>query len=220
MSFRQWGNRAAAFPLTIFLKCYIATLRIQVFGKDRTIRELSTSAVGCVFLMWHDSILLSLLLRWVPTFQPICVLISYSKDGDIAAEIGKQFSGINVIRVKHTSRAGALVEGCRLLSSRQSLFIPPDGPRGPRHQVKLGALYACQQCGSPIIPIVYAASRQRTLSSWDKFRIPLPFSKVLFSFLEPIFCPHEGDLEQFRVEIEQKMTEEERRLTVLLSVKV
>ena len=41
----------------------------------------------------------------------------------------------------------------------------------------------------------------------------LPFSKVVFSILEPIFCPSNGDLDQLKVEIEQKMAAEEERLT-------
>lgn len=216
MSFRRWLDRVVARVLTVVLKLYLATLRIQTIGKDRTAKELSSSATGCVFLAWHDSILLMPLIKWATAFQPICVLISNSKDGDIATEIGKQFSGVDVIRVKHTSRAGALVESCRLLNSRNSLFITPDGPRGPRHQIKAGALFACQQSKSSIIPIVYAASRQYRLSSWDQFRIPLPFSKVFFSFLEPIPYPYEGaDLDPFKVEIEQKMISEEERLAEL-----
>jgi lysophospholipid acyltransferase (LPLAT)-like uncharacterized protein len=217
---RRWWHRIAAYVLTKIVRLYIKTLRIQTFGKDRTIQELSTSPTGCVFLLWHDSILLLVpLVEWATALQPICLLISYSRDGDIAAEMGKQFSNVSVIRVKHTSRAVALVESCHLLNNRHSILVTPDGPRGPRHQIKLGALFACQKCGASVIPIVYAASSQYTLSSWDRFRIPLPFSRVLLSTLEPIPCPAGGGLDQFKEEIERKMTAEEERLQALLNKK-
>ena len=220
MNFRRWWNRFVARLATLFLRLYLATLRIQVLGRDRAASEISSSEAGVVFLMWHDSVLLAPLLSWIASLRPVCVLISYSKDGDIVSEIGKRFSGVDIIRVKHTSRGEALAEGCRLLKNRHSLLITPDGPRGPRHQIKPGALFACQQCGSPIIPIVYAASRQSCLSSWDQFRIPLPFSKVFFSFLEPISCPESGDLDQLQSQIEQRMALEEKRLADELGLEV
>ena len=216
MSLRRWWNRVAARLSTIVLRIYFATLRVQVLGKDRAVVKLSTSDSGCLFLMWHDSVLLTPLIAWATAWQPICLLISYSRDGDIATEIGKRFPSVDVIRVKHSSRAGALVECCRLLKNRHNLLITPDGPRGPRHQIKPGALFACQRCASPIIPVVYAASRQITLSSWDRFRIPLPFSRVLFSILEPISCFPHGDLDQLKSEVEQKMSAEEERLAGIL----
>ena len=217
MKSRRWWHLILAYVLTKIIRLYIKTLRVQTFGKDRTIQELSTSATGSVFLIWHDSILLTPLIEWATPFQPVDVLISYSRDGDIATEIGKQFRNVNVVRVKHNSRAAALVEICHLLENRHGLLITPDGPRGPRHKIKPGALFACQKCGAPVIPIMYAASSQYTLSSWDRFRIPLPFSRILFSTLEPIRCPTDGDLEKFKEEIEQKMAAEEERLQALLS---
>jgi lysophospholipid acyltransferase (LPLAT)-like uncharacterized protein len=106
-----------------------------------------------------------------------------------------------------------LLESCKVLESRESLLITSDGPRGPRHRIKPGALYACQKAQAAIIPVVYVASRQYTLSSWDKFKIPLPFSRVLFSYLEPISCHEEEDLEKVRKEIEKKMEDEEAALS-------
>jgi lysophospholipid acyltransferase (LPLAT)-like uncharacterized protein len=216
MSRRKLWHCILAKAVNKFLALYLKTLRLQVIGKDRTQQELSTRSTGCIFLLWHDSILLSTLLEWAAAFQPINVLISNSRDGDLAAEMGSQYRNINVIRVKHNARATAVVESCKLLEERQAIFITPDGPRGPRHRIKPGALYACQKAGACLIPVVYAASSVKTLSSWDRFRIPLPFSRVIFSYLEPICCPREGDLEEVRREIETKMETEEMRLKNML----
>lgn len=216
MKRRKIWHRLVAWGVVKILALYFKTLRIKVFGKEQTINQLSKQKTGCTFLFWHDSILLCPLIKWTTAFHPICLLISYSRDGDLAAEIGQQYPNVTVMRVKHSSRAGALLESCKLLESGQSLFITPDGPRGPRHQIKPGALYACQKANAPIIPIVYAASRQRTLSSWDRFKIPLPFSHIAFSFLEPISCPEGEDIEEIGRKIEKRMEEEEKALTELL----
>jgi hypothetical protein len=209
---RKWWHRILAWGLTMVLGMYLKTLRLQIFGKDRTAKELSKNGTGSVFLVWHDSLLLTPFLKWTTALRPICVLISNSRDGDLASEIGRHYPNVTVVRVKHTSRAGALVETCKLLETGHSVLITPDGPRGPRHQIKSGALYACQKSGASIIPVVYVASHQRMLSSWDKFKIPLPFSKVLLSFLEPLASPPEGELETIKKEIEQKMDDEETAL--------
>lgn len=216
MKQRKLWQLILAWFLTRVLGLYLKTLRIQTKGRDRIQQELSSRSTGCVFLFWHDSILLSPLIEWAASFQPICLLVSNSSDGDIASEIGRQYRNIHVIRVKHTARAGALVESCKLLEERQSLFITPDGPRGPRHQIKPGALYACQKAGAAIIPVVYVASSEKTLSSWDRFKIPMPFSRVIFSYLEPILCPEEGPLDGVGAEVARQMEEEEKALTVLL----
>ena len=209
---RKLRHYILAWMLKKLLWAYLKTLRVQILGKERTEQKLASLSTGCVFLCWHDSILLSPLCEWAAAFRPIALLISNSRDGDIASEIALQHHHINVIRVKHNARAEALAESCKLLEEGQSLFITPDGPRGPRHQIKAGALFACQKSGAPIIPIVYAASSQKTLSSWDRFKIPLPFSRVLLSFLEPIYCPREGALDSVKTEIERRMEEEEDRL--------
>jgi lysophospholipid acyltransferase (LPLAT)-like uncharacterized protein len=187
-------------------------------GMERTQKELSTHSTGSVLLFWHDSILLSPLIEWATALRPVCVLISNSRDGDLASEMSRYYRNFSFIRVKHTARATALVESCKLLEEGKCLFITPDGPRGPRHQIKLGALYACQKSGATIIPIVYAASSQKTLSSWDRFKIPLPFSRILLSLLEPVTCPQEGSLDEVGAEIRRKMEEEEAALKTLLDL--
>jgi len=203
----KWWHRIAASLLTTILSLYGKTLRVQIIGKKRTQQTLTSSDKGCIFLLWHDSIIFSLFLEWATAFQPICVLISNSRDGDLASEMGKRYRNVNIVRVKHTSRTAALLKSCQLLDSRESLLITPDGPKGPRHQIKPGALYACQKSGASIIPIVCTASHQWTLSSWDRFRIPWPFSRVTVSFLEPVSCPADGALDEIQARIEKSMAD-------------
>lgn len=217
MSLRRLCYKVLACIITKGLVLYFKTMRIEIVGKERAAQELTSSSTGCVFLFWHDALMASPLLEWATALQPICVLISNSKDGDLPAEMGKQYRNVRVIRVKAASRTTALLQSCEVLEQRESLFITPDGPRGPRHKIKLGALYACQKAHASIIPVVYAASRQITLSSWDRLRIPKPFSRLICSYLEPVVCPSEGELDTIKTTIEQQMEAEERRLSLLIA---
>ena len=65
----------------------------------------------------------------------------------------------------------------------------PDGPRGPRYQVQPGVVTAAQKTGAPILPAVYNAKWKRVLQSWDRFVIPLPFSRVVVVYGKPIYVP-------------------------------
>jgi hypothetical protein len=63
----------------------------------------------------------------------------------------------------------------------RQLAVTPDGPRGPAEQVKPGALYLAERTGRRMVPIGVAAQPTRALKSWDRFRVPWPFARVLIS---------------------------------------
>ena len=50
-----------------------------------------------------------------------------------------------------------------------------------------------QITGLPIIPISYQLSRKIRLKSWDRFQIPLPFSRCEIKVGKPIRVSREAD---------------------------
>src|SRR5690606_33205528 len=85
-----------------------------------------------------------------------------------------------------TSRgaARALLTLVRELQDGHVVAITPDGPRGPRHEAQPGVVAAAQKSGAPVIAIGVAYSGAWSLGSWDRFRIPYPFAKVVLSYSE------------------------------------
>jgi lysophospholipid acyltransferase (LPLAT)-like uncharacterized protein len=75
-----------------------------------------------------------------------------------------------------------------------------------------------KQTGAPLFPVAYGASRKKVFDSWDHFVLPLPFSKVVFLWGEPVFVPRGSDrqrMEEKRLELEDRLlriTEEADRL--------
>jgi lysophospholipid acyltransferase (LPLAT)-like uncharacterized protein len=89
--------------------------------------------------------------------------------------------------------AGAL-EMIRLAREGRALGITPDGPRGPALVVKPGLALLAARAGLPVIPAAAAAARARVLDSWDRFRVPWPFTRVHVAYGEPIEVPRDlGD---------------------------
>lgn len=97
-----------------------------------------------------------------------------------------------------SSRGGDEVLKEMVEAARDSLvLITPDGPRGPRQEMKAGAVIAAQRAGVPLVLCsVKIHSKKILLKSWDQFQIPLPFSKIELRFSEKIFIPHNASREE------------------------
>ena len=52
-----------------------------------------------------------------------------------------------------------------------------------------------QITGKPILPISVAASRTWTFRTWDQFELPLPFSRVVMAYGEPVKVARAMDAE-------------------------
>jgi hypothetical protein len=97
-----------------------------------------------------------------------------------------------------------------LVRDNVSPVITPDGPRGPRFKFKPGALLLAQMSGRPILPMSYAASHA-WLIKWDRFVIPMPFSRIAIAIGAPCYVPRVTDAATLG-QLQGKMEEELRRL--------
>jgi lysophospholipid acyltransferase (LPLAT)-like uncharacterized protein len=135
-------------------------------------------------------------------------LISPSVDGELGAMMVRRFGGA-VIRGSSThTGARALRDYYQaLVRENVSPVITPDGPRGPRFKFKPGALLLAQMSGRPILPMSYAASRAG-LIKWDRFVIPMPFSRIVIAIGAPRYVPRVTDaatLERLQGEMEEEL---------------
>jgi hypothetical protein len=80
------------------------------------------------------------------------------------------------------------------------LGVTPDGPRGPRRKLQAGVLLIAQRSGMPIVPVAMNALRQREMSSWDRFQIPYPWTRLVVATGPPIRLPDELDPSQLERE--------------------
>lgn len=176
-------DNCAAYLLRAIVTILFWTLRIEIRGKE----VFSEHHGSALIAIWHAKLLLlAPLIRKVLPIVPISVLISKSRDGNIPSSYAETYYEVNVIRVGHKTRHGALLQTMQALENGRLVIITPDGPRGPAETIKPGVIYAAQKCHSPVIAMSWHASRCIRLSSWDRFCIPLPFSKITVSFSKPL----------------------------------
>ena len=89
--------------------------------------------------------------------------------------------------------------------------VAADGPKGPLHQVKPGVIFLAQRTGGLVIPVATKSKRFIAINgSWDKMRVPLPFSQGVVVYGEPILVEkNRGSehIEQRRALLEERLKE-------------
>ena len=97
-----------------------------------------------------------------------------------------------------------------MVHDHYSIVVAADGPRGPLHEFKPGALLISRMTGAPIVPIAYAAENYINWNAWDRFIIPLPFTRVTIAIGKPFQPPEDTrieDLPQVQRQVEGLMHE-------------
>lgn len=135
-------------------------------------------------------------------------LISPSVDGELGAMMVTRI-GARAIRgsSSHTGARALRDYYLALVKENVSPVVTPDGPKGPRFKFKPGAILLAQMSGRPMLPMAYAASRA-WLIKWDKFVIPVPFSKISIAVGEPRYVARVLDaaaMEALQREMEQEL---------------
>jgi lysophospholipid acyltransferase (LPLAT)-like uncharacterized protein len=138
------------------------------------------------------------------------MLISEHKDGAYIAD-AVQLMGIDSSRGS-TTRGGAraLLGMIRLARQGRALGITPDGPKGPREVVQPGTVQLAKKSGLPLRAVCYATKRHRRARSWDRFYLPLPFTRGVFVIGEPVYADSDDDAENLR-RFQQAMDEVQAR---------
>ena len=119
--------------------------------------------------------------------------------------------GHGVVRGSSTRGATAALKALvRHLRQGDDAGVTPDGPKGPRAVVQPGTLLAARLAGVPIVPVSFGASRVRNLASWDRFLVPMPFSRGTFCYGQPLMVPRDAsseDMERLRTQLESDLRE-------------
>ena len=170
-----------------------------------------------IFCCWHNKLFLGPHL--LPRNRVINALQSSHSDGMITS-LAFKYLGMNVIL--GSSKKGGMQAFRKMIKRLQlgeSIAITPDGPKGPKEQVKEGIIKLAQISNTPIIPLVWATEKFKTINSWDDFVLPYPFSKGIYCYGKPINIKKNINVNQFELE-RQKLENELKRLTRILENKI
>ena len=196
----------------ILLRTTNISYRMKVEGWQR-VKESLEGGKSLIFSVWHGTL-------WVPAYflkdSNLYALASLSQDGSYISKVLENL-GWKMVRGS-SSRGGSrsLLKLYRKLKKGGSTAITPDGPTGPRHKVKAGALFLQEKADSLLVPVGVDARWKKNFGSWDKFLLPLPFSKTAIVFGEPFSFEKELEMEEKQRILENKMEEVNSRAADLV----
>jgi len=203
-----WHGKLAAWIIYKTIRAIARTIRFD--WKDLTPFFTSKEVKPVIFCIWHNRLALCLIifsnyiLRKQPSRQ-MAAIVSASKDGSMLARILELFH-VEPVRGSSSRRGRqALWEMTQYAEKGFDLAVTPDGPRGPCYIVQNGVIALAQITGFPIVPVSYALQWKKRLKSWDKFQVPLPFSRCEVILGEPIYVAREAsesDRETIRRQLE------------------
>lgn len=158
------------------MKAWILSIVIRLLARTWTIRVHGRLPTGpSIVAFWHGE----MLPVWFAfrALRPVA-LVSSSKDGSLLSRLLQDW-GYGVVLGSSSKGGKEALEQLVNEASSRVVLITPDGPRGPAHQAKPGAVVAAQRAGVPLILVRMKASRSRTFErSWDKFQLPKLFASI------------------------------------------
>jgi lysophospholipid acyltransferase (LPLAT)-like uncharacterized protein len=190
----------------LLIKFVGLTLRWKVEGEVH-LESISRSGALPIHTFWHNQIFLA---TYFLRNRRMVVMTSRSFDGEYIARFIQRF-GYGAARGSSTRGGiGAVIEMVKLMRAGYPTAITIDGPKGPRHVAKMGAVLLAKKTGNPVLPFSVTATKCLTINSWDRLQIPMPFTRALMSFAPPIHVPKdatEEDLQAKRDELQKVLDE-------------
>ncbi|HKL74808.1 MAG TPA: lysophospholipid acyltransferase family protein [Halanaerobiales bacterium] len=186
--FKNWFIPKFIYGLIVLTN---KTINLRVIGEKNTNNIDENEPL--LYAFWHG-------YMWIPVYyyrnRQYFALSSLSQDGEYMTRILRYF-GWQVIRGSST-RGGSksVLKLYKKLLKGNTTVLTPDGPTGPIYKVKPGIIYLQEKSEGTIIPLGIAIDKKIEVNSWDKFNIPLPFTKTVLKIGEPVNFKKEKSIEK------------------------
>ncbi|MCW8900049.1 MAG: lysophospholipid acyltransferase family protein [Gammaproteobacteria bacterium] len=189
--------------IKLFLSTFWWTCRVEKIIGDEHAQNLIKKGEPIIPCYWHQ---MHIFGSWyIRKLQKrglkLGYLVSPSVDGEVPAKIIESWGIVAIRGSSNRTGAKALKDMYNLImKDKVSPVTTSDGPTGPIHEFKQGAVMLAQLTQSPMLPIAYAADRYWQAKSWDKFIIPKPFSRIVIAVGEPHYIDKKSNAEKIEEE--------------------
>lgn len=192
--------------LTRSIDLLCKSLKIN-FKNLEVVNSLENNNQNYVVAFWHETMLLPWYLHGR---KNSAALTSKSKDGDLLAKQLMHW-GYEVVRGS-SSKGGEVALGIMIdyAKNNYSIAVTPDGPRGPVHKFKAGAVITAKKSGIPLVVLGVGFKKKKLLKSWDKFQIPYFFTKANAFYSDPVYIDSNlsyDEISEIILSFEKKLNE-------------
>jgi len=179
-----------AYLIKYYIKLVFVTSKKNIFNLEN-IEQAIASKNPLIITFWHNRLVMIPQMAYhlktkFPDYN-FMTLASKHGDGRIVGRVMEKFNLISILGSTKEGRKSSrgidfasmrkIIEGLR---QGYSLGITPDGPRGPNQQINGDVINIAKISQARLIAVSYSSSRFITFNSWDRFKLPLPFSKLIF----------------------------------------
>lgn len=209
----RWVPKVTGLVLSVVLRVWFATCRKVYIAVEPRTRLCHQHAPDdderFILCVWHDAVLVPIFSAPPANRRETCCLVSQHQDGSFLAE-AMRWLGYSTVRGSSKRGGAQAVRQLMDETAGKHIVISPDGPRGPRRQIKAGAVYLASQTGRRIIAGGYGAKRYwRIKGSWTDLLLPMPFTALYVVTGEPIAVPPDlsrDELDSFVDRAQRSMT--------------
>jgi lysophospholipid acyltransferase (LPLAT)-like uncharacterized protein len=142
-------------------------------------QEMWDKGENSIVCFWHGRLLM---MPFANRRGKGKVLISRHRDGEFITRVMKYF-GLGAVRGSYRKEGGisSLREIISDLKNGYDVAITPDGPKGPKYDVKNGIIELARLTGKAIVPISYGACKKKLFIPGTVLLSPFPFQRLCFS---------------------------------------
>ena len=188
------------------LRALFALNRKTVINGERW-EEILSCGRPILICCWHGRLLFPV-FRW--RREGTHALAGLHMDAEIISKIATKL-GWRMLR--GSSSIGGEKAYKQLLETLEKggkVFITPDGPRGPEHELKEGTVKSAKRTNALLVPLSGQASRRWEIRNWDTFVVPKPFGRMVHVVGEPIDVMKVGGGKKLSKELQRAMNRVER----------
>ena len=180
----------AAFFLWLLSLLVNKTIKLEVYG-DEVIDKIHKEGKPVIFAFWHNA---SHPFFYYYRDRKAYIIPVNKIPGQVLASFARKYNYLTEpLNIDGTpaERTETVIKLIRNLKKGHDVPLAVDGPPDEKlYDVKPGIFYIASKSGAAIVPAGMYAKRGLTMWwRWDKYIIPLPFTKVVIVVDKPAFLP-------------------------------
>jgi lysophospholipid acyltransferase (LPLAT)-like uncharacterized protein len=204
-----WWHRQAPTLARRLVQAYLRTCPCELVAAPEVARVMALGP-PVIYTTWHCHLLGPLFTarQFRGSQPPMVLMASPSRDGEFIAQVARGLGFIALLGSRRKGGVQTLHQMAAWFRRGYSCGMIADGSRGPARVAQPGPLYLARETQGAILPVAVAASRKLTFDTWDRFELPLPFSRLALLVGDPLQVRPEDRgpaLERRRLELEARL---------------
>ena len=183
------------FANLVFLSLWIvkSTSRWNGINEDIIEKELNNKK-SLIVLIWHYQLMGSTFSwRFKPKLRPIA---TSHRDGQLSTLVQKKF-GLDPLLRKKDNPTFLIKNISKAVKNGDCIYITPDAPHGPPKKINTNIFKLCQKFNLNVAILSFHTNKYFRINSWDKLKIPFPFSRGIYLWGNKII-----EIEDYKNEID------------------